>query len=361
LKTVEALPVYRKIDTGEDLSKNQQTFQSARDLLGKGGSIALFPEGVSHNSPKLLPAKTGAARIALGAAAMGGGQVTPMIVPVGLFYTNKTTFRSEALLHFGEPFAVPAVSLDTDGQPPRDAVRLLTQRIEDALREVTLNAESEAELSTARIAEEIVSASGETENLGDRLELLKSYVSRVDPGSANNRMLGQRLIEFDSKLERQGIEPVHLSLSQFSQGFVVKQAFLQSWYLVLFAPLAIIGAILHAPAYQLGKLLAYYFTHHGADDIVSTVKVLAAMVLMPLTWMITAAVVFYFFGWQLAALSVPAAILLGYIALYTLEQTTELSGWAFAIYLYLTKKETFLRLYAERKNLTEQLRAIESR
>src|SRR5213075_2899170 len=96
LRTVEALPLYRRIDAGEDVSQNQKTFEMSRELLARGGSIALFPEGVSHNSPKLLPMKTGAARIALGAAA---SEVEVKIVPVGLYYTSKTTFRSEALLH----------------------------------------------------------------------------------------------------------------------------------------------------------------------------------------------------------------------------------------------------------------------
>src|SRR5688572_17739001 len=71
LRTVEALPLYRRIDAGEDVSKNQKTFEMAHELLARGGSIALFPEGISHNSSKLLPMKTGAARIALGAAASG--------------------------------------------------------------------------------------------------------------------------------------------------------------------------------------------------------------------------------------------------------------------------------------------------
>ena len=77
-------------------------------LFRKGGAIALFPEGVSHNSPKMMPLKTGAARIALGAISVGqtGKPLNLKIVPVGLFYTSKTTFRSEALLHFGEPFEV---------------------------------------------------------------------------------------------------------------------------------------------------------------------------------------------------------------------------------------------------------------
>src|SRR5215213_4879567 len=143
LRTVEALPLYRKVDAGEDVSKNQRTFELCSELLQRGGSIALFPEGISHNSPKLLPMKTGAARIALGAAASGAAIVEVKIVPVGLFYTSKTTFRSEALLHFGEPFTVPRVEPDPDGEPPRAAVKQLTAEIEQQLREVTLNAESD--------------------------------------------------------------------------------------------------------------------------------------------------------------------------------------------------------------------------
>jgi glycerol-3-phosphate O-acyltransferase / dihydroxyacetone phosphate acyltransferase len=125
LKTVDALPLYRKVDAGEDVSKNSQTFEVCRELLRKGGAIALFPEGISHNSTKLLPMKTGTARIALGAISVeqGAPPIDLKIIPVGLFYTSKTTFRSEALLHFGEPLEIAPVALDADGQPPRHAVR----------------------------------------------------------------------------------------------------------------------------------------------------------------------------------------------------------------------------------------------
>src|SRR5687767_7914422 len=68
VRAVGALPVYRHIDAGEDVSQNQKTFDACRELLARGGSIALFPEGLSHSSTKLLPLKSGAARIALGAA-----------------------------------------------------------------------------------------------------------------------------------------------------------------------------------------------------------------------------------------------------------------------------------------------------
>lgn len=361
LRTVEALPLYRRIDAGEDVSKNQTTFELCRDLLKRGGSIALFPEGVSHNSPKLLPMKTGAARIALGAAAAGDTAIEINIVPVGLYYTSKTTFRSEALLHFGEPFGVPRVELDADGQPPKAAVKDLTARIELELRDVTLNAESEAELHVARIAEEIFASAAENENLGEKLDFLKRYIaeSSGDNVTDGDAALATRLRAYDAQLGKLGIEPEHLSLAHLTRGFVAYRALVQTWVLLLLSPIALFGAILHAPAYQLGKLVAYLYSRHGADDIASTVKVLAGMVFIPLTWLIAAAVLYFLSGWQLALASIPFSFLSGYIALYSLEELTEMHGWARAIWLFLTRRETFLRLFVERRELHKELKEFD--
>ncbi|HVF30379.1 MAG TPA: lysophospholipid acyltransferase family protein [Pyrinomonadaceae bacterium] len=357
LRTVEALPLYRRIDAGEDVSKNEQTFDLSRTLLARGGSIALFPEGISHNSPKLLPLKTGAARIALGAAAAGETAVEVKIVPVGLYYTSKTTFRSEALLHFGKPFTVPRVELE-DGQPPKDDVRDLTAKIDEELREVTVNAETEAELHVARIAEQIfASAADENGNLGEKLDFLKKY---VDERASSDVELDRRVRQFDLKLRERCLEPEHLSLANLTRRFVVYRALVQTWILILLSPFSLFGTILHAPAYQLGKLVAYLYSRHGADDVASTVKVLAGMVFIPLTWVITAVVLYFLSGWPLALASIPVSAICGYIALYSLEEIAEMRGWTRAIWLFLTRREMFLRLFVERRELQTALREFDA-
>ena len=98
-----------------------------------------------------MPIKTGAARIALGAISgfADDNKVSLRIVPVGLFYTSKTSFRSEALLHFGKGFEVESVNLNSDGELPKQDVLNLTEKIEIALKEFTVNAESKSEINTA--------------------------------------------------------------------------------------------------------------------------------------------------------------------------------------------------------------------
>jgi 1-acyl-sn-glycerol-3-phosphate acyltransferase len=100
VRAMDSLPVYRRQDEGEDVSKNREMFVAARALLARGGTIGICPEGVSHDEPRLKPIKTGAARIALGAVSTG--EVADLkIVPAGLYYTSKTKFRSAVLLYFG--------------------------------------------------------------------------------------------------------------------------------------------------------------------------------------------------------------------------------------------------------------------
>ena len=112
LRTFEILPVYRRIDTGAKAESNVATFDNCFELLRRGRCIAIFPEGISHDQPQLQKMKTGAARIALGAVSDPSAPTSLKIVPVGLYYTSKTSFRSEALIRYGEIFDIEPVELD---------------------------------------------------------------------------------------------------------------------------------------------------------------------------------------------------------------------------------------------------------
>lgn len=369
LRTVEALPLYRKVDAGEDVSKNKRTFELCESLLRAGGAIALFPEGVSHNSPKMMPLKTGASRIALGAASVNqtGKPLNLKIVPVGLFYTSKTTFRSESLLHFGEPFEVFPVELDEENQPPREAVKDITNKIEKALKEVTLNAETEIDLERANKAEELFSSVSEGLNfektLAERFEFLREYVSKPFEEkyklNRENKPLEDRIERYERKLGELNIEPESLSLTEHSFWYVFRYFFLRLYLILFFSPLSIIGAILHFPAYQLCKFLADRNTHHGVDDIVSTVKILAAMVFMPATWLILAIVLYFKWGWEIALISIPISFICGYAALRSWEELEDLRGWFRAVRLFYLKRDLFLQLIVERRNLHDEMQKRE--
>lgn len=368
MRALEVLPVYRQIDANLEMRKNFSTFAVCYEFLAQNRCIAIFPEGISHDETELQPLKTGAARIALGALSFDADLRAHgvKIVPVGLYYTSKTAFRSEALIRYGKAFAPAPVSLDRHGELPREAVRALTERIEDALRNVTLNLESAEELDTVLKAEALFSSVYQNllfkETLAQSFLRLQDLAEKYKLLGQNNpqkmRELNEKIESYESDLKTSGVTASSLSVLQHPTWYVFRFLILRNIILIILAPLSIVGAIVHSPAYLLSNLAGLMFKTHGADEAGSTYKVLAAIVFMPTTWLIVFATVFYFFGWQLAVLSIPTAILCGYVALRSFETLIDMRVWIKAAWLLFRQRALFLRLLVERETLQKEIGEI---
>ncbi len=371
LRLIEALPVFRRIDAGTDQAKNQFTFENCEELLARGRCIAVFPEGISHNETKLQPIKTGTARIALGALAVGKDNNELVekglkIMAVGLYYTSKTSFRSEALIRYGEIFDVEPAALDENGEPPRKEVIELTQKIETALHNVTLNLENTGELETVVKAEALFSSV--YENLIFKETLTQTFL-RLQDFAEKYKLLGQsnpekmeklreKVEKYENSLKTTGLTAESLSVLQHPTAYVFRYLILRIAVLILLSPFSIIGAIIHSPAYLFSNLLGQMVTTHDVDAAGSTSKILAACIFMPLTWLIFGGVITYFIGWQIALLSIPVLILCGYIALRSFETLIDMRVWLKSAWFLLRQRGLFLRLLVQRETLQKEIGEI---
>lgn len=102
LPKLNMIPVYRAQDDPGQMHKNQETFIRCFEHLGKGGTILIFPEGISITERKLKPLKTGAARIALGAEEKYGYNLGVKISCIGLNYEDPHTFGRNVYVGFSE-------------------------------------------------------------------------------------------------------------------------------------------------------------------------------------------------------------------------------------------------------------------
>jgi glycerol-3-phosphate O-acyltransferase/dihydroxyacetone phosphate acyltransferase len=364
VRALEAIPVYRRQDAGEDTSRNRETFEQCRALLKRGGTIAICPEGVSHNEPRLLPLKTGAARIALGAASSSEA-LKLKIVPAGLYYTSKTTFRSAALLYFGEPVGVEPVVLDSDGEPPREAVRALSDLTEAALRQVVLNAEHEEALATISRAERIFSSVDqnveEEGSLARELHLRRRFIEGYAFHRARSferlTALEARIRRYEEQLKQAGLDLEDLSASNASSGGIIRYALTRLLPFLLLSPLAAVGALLHYPAYRLAGFFATKFSQE-ADDVVSTIKIIAAMLLFPLTWVGVAAICYALTGWKTALAALVLTPLAGYAAILFSEELDRFTGGLKALAFFIRRRWFFLQLLAERRAIREEILAL---
>jgi 1-acyl-sn-glycerol-3-phosphate acyltransferase len=360
VKSLDSLPVYRRQDEGQDVTKNEETFVAARKLLAKGGTIGICPEGVSHDEPGLRPIKTGAARIAL--AAISTGEVKNLkIVPAGLYYTSKTSFRSSALLYFGNPISVSPVQLEPDGSPPRDAVRQLSKEIEEALREVILDARHEEARQTIARAERIFSAETQPgtdkDSLKDELRLQQRFIKAYSilEGHQPDRLrrLEQRMIRFEEELNQAGVDAEELSPPRSTWSVfrsIIKRSLL---FLLMLGP-ALVGTVAHYPAYRLGGYLATKLSR-DAEDIISTIKIISAMLLFPLTWLILAVVGYLLFGWRVALAALLVIPVCGYVAIIFFEELDKSIAGIRVLTFFLVRRRFFVRLLAERKAIRNEI------
>jgi glycerol-3-phosphate O-acyltransferase/dihydroxyacetone phosphate acyltransferase len=357
----DCLPVYRQVDAGVDRARNQETFSQTRALLARGGSVALFPEGTSHSDPRLKPLKTGAARIALGAAALLDPAQGPLrIVPAGLFYTRKATFRSDALVLYGDPFVVSPSPLRDDFEPPREAVAALTAQIAAALEAVTLQADAVEALHLVERAERLFSDDDDdapSERFSLRRRLLEGHRALQREHGARLLALERALDEFLKDCDTLHISPRHLEPGALQPGPWLRGALVHLVTFLALGWLGALGVLIHAAPYRMVDWLAHRYAR-GEDDMLSTLKILAALLLFPLTWALVAALCGWWGGPWGAALALALAPLSGWVALWLGERLRRGLGAALATRALLGRRREVERLRAARAALRAEILSL---
>lgn len=342
VKRFESIPVYRKQDN--TTGSNLETFARARALLARGGSIAIFPEGTTHSDPQLRELKTGAARLALGASLP-----EVVIIPTGIEYTAKQTFRSDAVVVFGDPIEVRPEA-ETMAEPSRAAVEGLTQRIQEGLAAVTVQADSRAALELIDHAERIFSAGALTRPAAEldlRKRFVEGYHFLCTRNPARVAELSGRIARFESELAAAGLDPESLSASR-SAGTGKSLAIV----LLLF-PIAVAGAIVHYPTYRLIGALAKRFAQ-GENEMTATVKFVGALLLYPITWIVLAAIAERWLGIEAVVVLLILPVL-GYTALRVFETLDDVIGRARSLTTRLIRRAAYARLLAEREAIREEM------
>ena len=300
-----AIPVHRSHEVVGAADKNIQMFDSVFEQLGLGAAIGIFPEGASHSEPSLIPLKTGAARMALGY--FDRHQTLFPLVPIGLLLRDKGVFRSSALALRGDP--VEWSDLAGRGAEDREAVRALTERLDAALREVTVNLERWEDQPLIETVEAIWTASEASPT--DRLERVRrsQVVSEAlssfrRSGDDEWRDLADRVTNHRRRLSRLGLRPIDLSVKTDLSTSIRWAARRLHLLLPMALVLSIVGHLLFLPPYALTDLVIRAIA--PSEDQRSTYKALVGAPIY-LTWIVALGV---FTWWQLGPVAGLTVLLL---------------------------------------------------
>ena len=256
-----------------------------------------------------------------------------------------------------------AIELDANGEPPRDEVVELTAKIETALLDITLNLKTEPELDAVLKAEALFSSVFENlifkQSLAQTVRRLQDLAAKYALLEKNDPQkmlaLNAKLTRYENNLKASGVTTESLSILQHPTWYVFRYLVLRVIFLIVFAPLAVLGAIIHSPAYFFSNLLGRIFKTHDTDVAGSSSTIIAGLGLMPLTWLLVAFILLYLYGWQIALISIPITILCGYVALRSSETLIDMSVWLKSVWLLFRQRALFLRLLVQRESLQKDI------
>lgn len=241
LNRLYCIPIERQQDTNGKPLRNEANFARTAAHLKRGGKIYIAVEGTSYVERRLRKVKTGTARIALSTEASEGYKLNLRILPVGLEYDDPTRFRHPAMVTYDEPIRV-ADFKEVYEQDPTQGVLALTDAIRERLERLIIDTRDEVEDAFLRKIEillhsdEPVKTQVHFRRARVWLERLR-YWQQVEPESFESFRLGVEAY-FDTA---RGVG--------VSDAAVVRPLCpLRLTLLLVGAPLAMLGWLVHAPA-----------------------------------------------------------------------------------------------------------------
>ena len=353
LEIIGAVPIYRSSDAGSDTAQNQQSFARVYELLEQGEWIMIFPEGQSHSKSKIQKLKTGAARMALGT--LDRGKMQPVLLPVGLTFTNKGNFRGDVLVYFGQPIdlSVPEKVID------KLRVRVVTRRLTQGLRDVTINTDNWEDMElVSKVERFFAMRSGKYRKrmLVHRFAALKRIIERHKLLRRQQPELIEKVTKdlrrFEKACRSVGIKDYHLNIAY--------RPFLVIWYsikllfiLLVGLPLFVWGVVNSFIPFFLTRKLSRFLAK--STDQFDTAKILSGLVLFSVFWGIQLFIVYRYAGINISLLYFLSLVVSAGVVLNMRNEIFSIKENIYVFLLFLRNRGLKEHLISRRNNLEREL------
>ncbi len=364
------IPINRAKDNPKAMRSVADTFEAVYKVLERGEAVGIFPEGITYDDSALKEVKSGAARMALELEHRHGGKLGLRVVPVGLTYSAKEIYRSNALVNFGEPI-VAAEFLEGYGERRKECIVRMTEEIERRIQSLIVHI---PKLEQTRVVEGVKRLYFDQLLLGNRIT--------IDAAAKQARalMLAQQIAET--------VDRVYRTQPERAAAFAAKLNFYERWLarlsisndaLELFpqtkrlaghaaewafvaivgAPIALYGWLHRLIPYALIKWATHKFTMEGKRKAqASTTAIAAGVVGFGVCYAIYIAVCQWLFGWPASlwyGLSLPVT---GLLAHYYLREVRRLWAAVRTTIVLLRAPFAATRLLAMREELIAEIEAV---
>lgn len=356
LRSLNMIPINRVGEKRTQGVSNQDSFLACYEILEKGKTLVIFPEGTSFQERYLRELKTGAARIAIETENRSHNQLGLRIIPIGLNYSQAEKFRSSVFVNVGQSISVKEFANIKD-ENTSIAAKKLTEQLRIRLEQVLVNSSNKDE-----------------EKLVDRLSIiLRSRYTKEGSENVENEMIFLRKIrdKLDEyrvteawKIEeiKRHVDSIdwetkkwNIRVDFLDRRFRSKLFFRQLFFSILFLffglPLVFHGITHNFVQYKLTDLIIPKLTND--IEYYAPLAVLLGLILYPLFYIgfIEFVNIYYpltFWKWLIYLLSMPIGGLFTFFFFRYLKHIGY--KWKY-IFLMMRQKEVMLSLKGKRENL----------
>lgn len=255
---------------------NASAFAQVNEAFGQGEVIGIFPEGGVHDTPHVGKFRAGVAKMALDA--LDDGAISDIFcVPFGMQYEASQTLRSDLIVEIGPPISLRRWHIDNPERQAGALSSLLHQKLEAQTRSShTWEAAGQRDVLIAAVAAVVAQP---TDRLLDVAASVKTQCARLIEGRdqmprdvADWQSIARPLSNAVARAK--GIPTSARDVSRVLSAAGVNEALAQ-WpsapWVLLSAPIASLGLLLHWPLWKGARRLARRFTEVRTDPMAKTI------------------------------------------------------------------------------------------
>ncbi|HSP05605.1 MAG TPA: lysophospholipid acyltransferase family protein [Acidobacteriota bacterium] len=362
LHNMGVIPVYRKQDDAAHGEKNVSMFQACYDILHNGGAIGIYPEGTTHAEPRVRRIKTGAARIALESEQLH--QPGVRIVPVGLNFTVRKSFRGEVLVRIGTPISVSPYMAPFH-QNPVETVDRLTADLQEAMEQEVMHVDApELEqllrdienIYKGELIRDLIEEQGVALHDIDSFRLSKKLVEGIHFFNQRNPELVLHIRDnvrsYTSRLKKARLRDE--MVRRITENKTSYRIFLWRIFLLLIGlPGALYGGINHFLPYEISRWVSRKVAKRETDY--ATVRILCGILLYPLFYAAQIYWVMEHWGWMEGLIYGITLPVFGAFAYYYWEKFKRLRGELQLFFVMITRKQLVRLLQKQREHLIAEM------
>lgn len=279
LNFLKIIPAYRIRDGYENLSKNQESFDTAAEVLMQNGCLCIMPEGNQGPPHQIRPLVKGIFRISFNTQDRLLNNKELVILPVGIDYGSLNRIRRHLVVNIGKPISILDYKKEYLENSSK-AINHIKDELKTEMEKISIHIPSNTNFDKYELILKLIDEIHFSSNI-ERFNFKRVYVEKLAELENNDIRKFQEVVQIseflDPEISRiklfQKISNIYLFVGIFKQFFV--------------SPFIITGLCLNVIPFQLIKLLRRS-TKITNEGFFSSVDFVLGLLVYPLIYLIQA-------------------------------------------------------------------------